>query len=258
VKDRIFSICGRPRGAAPCSPSVVSLRVIAAVSRAANCYKSAVASLLGLSLADCLRAEDAAKTQPYGAGAKACIFIFLEGGPSQLETFDPKPQATDDTRGPFGSIATTVSGYHVGELLPMLARQADRYAVIRSVTGFSGAHDAYQTLTGDARNRTSHGAVVKRLTEHQGAMPPYVHLGGKLFRSTDVGGGVLGSAYDPVEIADPLNKNVKLPDLSLSADVLPRSIPAATGPLGRNRPGAIELCRQRRACKDSTPSISGQ
>jgi hypothetical protein len=114
----------------------------------------------------------------------------------------------------------------------MLARRADHYAVIRSVTGFSGAHDAYQALTGDARSRTSHGAVVTRLTEHQGAMPPYVHLGGKLFRSTDVGGGVLGSAYDPVEIADPLDKDVKLPDLSLSADVSPARFLQRRGLLG--------------------------
>lgn len=190
------------------------------------------ASLLGLSLADRLRAEEAAESRPQAAGAKACIFIFLEGGPSQLETFDPKPQATDDTRGPFGSIATTVPGYHVGELLPMLATRADRYAVIRSVTGFSGAHDAYQTLTGDAKSRTSHGAIVTRLTEHQGAMPPYVHVGGKLFRSTDIGGGVLGSAFDPIEIADPLDKDVKLPNLALSADVSPARFLERRGLLG--------------------------
>src|SRR5436190_8276895 len=98
------------------------------------------AALVGQSLAQGLRADDAAESRPLAAGAKACIFIFLEGGPSQLETFDPKPQATDDIRGPFGNIATTVPGYHVGELLPMLATRADRYAVIRSVTGFSGAH----------------------------------------------------------------------------------------------------------------------
>lgn len=178
-------------------------------------------SLLGLTLADVLRAEEAGASGPAAKPASeiSCIFIFLEGGPSQLETFDPKPGATDDVRGPFGSIATSVPGVHVGELLPMLAERMDRYAVIRSLTGFTGEHAARQALTGDAKGLTTYGAVVTRLSEHNGAMPPYVHLGGKCFNTPGIGGGLLGSAYDPVEIIDPLGKEIALPQLSLSADV---------------------------------------
>ena len=70
---------------------------------------------------------------------RSCIFIFLEGGPSQLETFDPKPNAPNDVRGPYGPIATNVSGVQICELLPMMATRMNRCALIRSLTGFNGA-----------------------------------------------------------------------------------------------------------------------
>ena len=86
--------------------------------------------LLGLGLADWLRADE---TQPVTrrrsrSSETSCIFIFLEGGPSQLETFDPKPNAPSDVRGPYGPIATNVSGLQICELLPMMATRMDRCA----------------------------------------------------------------------------------------------------------------------------------
>src|SRR5687768_9485166 len=76
-------------------------------------------SLLGLTLADALRAHET-RPAPRRTGRRhtdpSCIFIFLEGGPSQLEMFDPKPNAPNDIRGPYGSIATDVSGIRIGEL----------------------------------------------------------------------------------------------------------------------------------------------
>ncbi len=179
-------------------------------------------SLLGLSLADQLHAEEvrnAALPSVKPAAQTNCIFIFLEGGPSQLETFDPKPNAIDDVRGPYGSIATSVPGIRVCELLPLLAEQMDRYAVIRSLTGFPGAHMARPALTGAVESLTTYGAVVTKLQDHSGAMPPYVHLGGKIFNTPGIGGGVFGSAFDPVEILDPLGKQLQLPNFSLTADV---------------------------------------
>src|SRR6516164_4122980 len=72
---------------------------------------------LGLTLADALRfGQAAAAPTPRDP---ACIFIFLEGGPSQFETFDPKPNAPDDVRGPYGPIATDVPTIRICELLPM-------------------------------------------------------------------------------------------------------------------------------------------
>ena len=178
--------------------------------------------LLGLTLADQLQAEELSKAQPQTAKQPAqtsCIFIFLEGGPSQFETFDPKPNAIENVRGPYGNIATSVPGVQICELLPMLAERMDRYAVIRSLTGFNGGHSPRPALTGALESSTTYGAVVTKFTDHTGAMPPYMHLGGKLLNGAGLGGGVLGSAYDPVEVRDPLGKQVQLPNFSLSADV---------------------------------------
>src|ERR1043165_8567398 len=90
--------------------------------------------LLGLTLADQLQADDFQKSNLRTAmqtTPTSCIFIFLEGGPSQLETFDPKPNAIENVRGPYGNIATSVREIQIGNLLPMLAERMDRYAVIR-------------------------------------------------------------------------------------------------------------------------------
>jgi hypothetical protein len=178
--------------------------------------------MLGLTLADGFRAQQARgadRPGPKHRSDTACIFIFLEGGPSQLETFDPKPVAPDDVRGPYGTIATSVSGTRIGELLPMMAQRMHRVALIRSLTGFTGAHTSRPALTGRVESLTTYGAVVTKLRGQAGSMPPYVHLGGKLFASAGVGGGVLGSAYDPVEIPDPTGSKVQLPQFALTADV---------------------------------------
>jgi uncharacterized protein (DUF1501 family) len=178
--------------------------------------------ILGLTLADGFRTEQARAANPKSAKHRAdtaCIFVFLEGGPSQLETFDPKPKAPNDVRGPYGSIATSVSGTRIGELLPMMAQRMHRCALIRSLTGFTGAHTARPALTGAVESLTTYGAVLTKLRGHSGSMPPYVHLGGKLFASAGVGGGVLGSAYDPVEIPDPTGSKVQLPQFALTAEV---------------------------------------
>src|SRR5207249_8587205 len=90
------------------------------------------AGLAGLSLPDLLRcrAEGAAQD---AASRKAVILIWLSGGPSQLDTWDPKPDAPSEVRGPFGSIATRVPGVRVCEHLPLQAGIMDRLALIRSV-----------------------------------------------------------------------------------------------------------------------------
>jgi Protein of unknown function (DUF1501) len=178
--------------------------------------------VLGLTLADWLRAGDAASPAPKLARRTAetsCIFIFLEGGPSQLEMFDPKPQAPNDVRGPYGVIPTSVPGTQIGELLPMMAERMHRCALIRSLTGFDTGHTARPALTGLPQGLTTYGAVVTRFKGDNGVMPPYVHLGGKLFNSPGVGGGVFGSACEPVMIANPLASQVQLPQFALTADV---------------------------------------
>jgi hypothetical protein len=85
---------------------------------------------LGVTLADALRcraAQAAPRQEP------ACILFWLSGGPSQHETFDPKPDQPAEVRGPFAPIETNVSGIRISSLLPQLARQADKYTLLRSL-----------------------------------------------------------------------------------------------------------------------------
>lgn len=177
--------------------------------------------LLGLSLADSMRADATRAATPRSSRSRetSCIFIFLEGGPSQHETFDPKPNAPGDVRGPYGAIPTTASGIQICELLPLMAARMNHCAIIRSLTGFDGSHTARPALTGSKEGLTTYGAVVTRLKGDHGVMPPYVHLGGRLFNSPGVGGGVFGAACEPVMIPNPLASQQQLTQFQLSADV---------------------------------------
>ncbi len=89
-------------------------------------------SACGLGLVDylALKATGAVRTRPL---AKSCILIWLDGGPSHLETFDPKPEAPAEVRGPFQSITTNVPGISICEHLPRTAGVCDRLAILRSV-----------------------------------------------------------------------------------------------------------------------------
>ena len=92
-----------------------------------------------------------AAAQPPKAKAKSVIQIWLAGGPPHLDSFDPKPAAGHDYCGPLNNpIATNVEGIRIGELLPLLAKQADKYSLIRSMTHGDNGHEtaAYLTQTG--------------------------------------------------------------------------------------------------------------
>src|SRR5215470_17943672 len=93
------------------------------ISRRQVLQAGAVAPL-GLALPQLLAADQAAPTRRE----KSCIFIFQYGGLSQLDSWDPKPHAPAERRGPYEPIATSVPGFHVSELMPQLAKLADRYA----------------------------------------------------------------------------------------------------------------------------------
>jgi hypothetical protein len=90
-------------------------------------------SLLGAGLADLLRLEAEAATAPGRRRAKGVVFIFQSGGPSQHETFDPKPDAPEGVRGDYGTAATRLPGVRFCEHLPRLAARADRFAVVRAM-----------------------------------------------------------------------------------------------------------------------------
>ncbi|MBM3459198.1 MAG: DUF1501 domain-containing protein, partial [Armatimonadetes bacterium] len=171
------------------------------------------AGMVGLNLTDALRAEAATPA----LREKSCIFLWLDGGPSQFETFDPKPDAPGGQRGPYGAVDTSLAGVRFCELVPLLAERVNRFTVIRSLTHSTDSHSPLPMMTAAPRETTSHGAVVTWLKGHTGKMPPYVHLGKPL----PVGGGKLGGAYGPVVVQDPTGKKVQLPDFQFPSQVNP-------------------------------------
>src|SRR5205823_11360410 len=102
----------------------------------------------GLGLAQLLRAE--AESKKPKATARSVILLFQFGGSSHIDTFDPKPQAPREIRGEFAAIPTRIPGIQVSEHLPLLARCADKYALVRSVQHNRSNHNsgAYYSLTG--------------------------------------------------------------------------------------------------------------
>src|SRR5438552_1567514 len=127
--------------------------------------------LLGLTLADWWTARANQGNTPNRE--PSCIFIFLSGGPSHLETFDPKPRAPIEIRGPYGTIPTNVSGIQISELLPQIARHMDKCALIRTMTGAADAHSGTAMLSGANRAGASYGAVLQRLLGSRSGMPPF-------------------------------------------------------------------------------------
>jgi hypothetical protein len=168
----------------------------------------ALAGATGLCLADSLAirswaATSAAKTTGQ---AKSVIQIWMWGGPAHLDTFDPKPEAGNDFCGPYKKpIETNVKGIRICEQLPELAKQADKFAIIRSMTHGSNGHEiaTYMVQTGrPAGERLVYpcvGAVVSFFKGYQagyrGKLPPYVVLTEPQGRASE--GGFLGAKYKP-------------------------------------------------------------
>jgi hypothetical protein len=157
----------------------------------------------GLTLADLLRAEAASGIR---SSTKSVISVHLDGGPSQLDTLDLKPDAPVEIRGEFKPIATRIPGLHLCELMPRIARLAHQFAFIRSLVGSAGAHDAFQCQSGfpaqDLKSlggRPALGSVVARLRGSvRDVMPAFVDLmqGRPLVRNS-ARPGFLGPSYQP-------------------------------------------------------------
>jgi len=152
------------------------------------------ASLLGLSLANYFRMKAVAP-----AKAKSVIQLWMAGGPTQTDTFDPKPQAGEDFSGPLRAIPTNVTGVQIGTLLPLLAKQADKFTIIRSMTHGNNAHEtaAYIMQTGTMPTAElvypAVGAIVAMKKEYTGTLPPYITLTNPLGRFSEA--GFLGNNY---------------------------------------------------------------
>ncbi len=184
----------------------------------------------GLGLSELLKLS-AQASRPQ-ARKTSVILFWLSGGPGHMETWDPKPDASSEVRGPFGAISTNVAGVQFGELMPELAKRMDKLAVLRSVNHGSGDHTKsnHWMLTGfegpafnapDFREqrRPSIGSAVSAVTgANHPSMPAYVgipHLRGgtdNFFHYS----AYLGGGYNPFVVnSDPASENYAVRNLSL-------------------------------------------
>lgn len=171
---------------------------------------------LGLAMSGGLPAlaDDDTSTKVPGRGqAKACIVLYMAGGMSQTDTFDPKPGTMN--AGPLKAIKTATKGVQFSELLPRLAGQSNHLAVLRSMATREGAHDRARYLlhTGYAPSGTVRhpdlGALIAQARHDANlAMPAYVHVNG-----TAIGSGFIGVDYAPFSVANPTQpvKNLGYP-----------------------------------------------
>jgi len=156
-----------------------------------------------------------AAAAPLRPKAKSVIQIWMWGGPSHLDTFDPKPDAGSDYCGPFNKpIDTNVEGIRICEMLPLLAKQADKYSIIRSMTHGINAHEtaSYMVQTGHEPGRLVYpciGAVVSLFKGYdhgyKGLVPPYIVLTQPQGRFSEA--GFLEQRYKPFATGGDPNRN---------------------------------------------------
>lgn len=192
--------------------------------------------LAELTQAELLRAENAAPARH--ATAKSVILLFQFGGPSHLDTFDPKPEAPAEIRGEFDSIATNVPEIRIAENLPLLAPLADKFALVRSVHHNRGNHNsgAYYSLSGreplvdivtanaSATDFPHPGSIVDYLDRTVTDVPRCVSLPTMIadgpFRTPGEFAGFLGKKHDPLWVLkDPNAANFNVDELTLPAEL---------------------------------------
>lgn len=208
------------------------------------------AGMFGLTLGDIFRLQalanetpDASKPKNGWGQAQSVILLFLQGGPSHIDIWDPKPDAPSNIRGEFKPIKTNVPGIWLSEVMPLLAQQMDKATLIRSVSYtpaglFNHTAAIYQMMTGYTPDRVSPsgqleppspndfphaGAQIARLKPPNVSMLPFVMLPRPLQESNVIGkggtAGFLGPAYDPYYFYQDPAKEIKLDDLALRKDV---------------------------------------
>ena len=232
----------------------------------------------GLALPELFRGRASAATSrrgPAGRGsAKSCILLFMNGGPSQLGTFDLKPDAPPEIRGDFKPIATNVPGIQICEHLPLLAKQAHRYAVVRSVNDSyaGGAHgqSVYLAMTGHHHPRSEGdtippssddfpciGSAISHLRPTPQDALSFVWLL-DMHRTSFAGdgAGLLGKKHEPFRVLqDPSRPNFQVQALRPPADLSLERLGARRGlleQLGRQTeqltaaaPAGMDACYER-------------
>ncbi|MAB60747.1 MAG: hypothetical protein CMO46_09460 [Verrucomicrobiales bacterium] len=182
----------------------------------------------GLSLDQVLAMESkSGSSSPH----KSIINIYLPGGPSHLDMFDMKPDAPSEIRGEFRPIGTNVPGIQICELFPKLAKIADKFAIVRSLSDSDGAHDCYQCMTGRKKNSQSpaggwpsFGSWVSKVQGSNPGMPANVSLmyptGNRTWGEAGTG-GFIGMEHGPMGLVDK-DPNSKAKSLTLKGMSLER------------------------------------
>jgi hypothetical protein len=194
--------------------------------------KVGVLGFAGLSLADLLRAQAAALSPAAVSRERSVIILWMRGGPSQHETWDPKPEAPLEYRGEFGAIPTKVPGIQLCELLPLSAKIMDKWSIIRSLHHDDAGHSTGDQICftgypsapnlppeGPGNIMPSCGSIAARqLQQGNPRLPAYVMIPRMVPGS---GAAYLGPAWNPFEtVADPVgDKPFSVPNIRLPAGI---------------------------------------
>jgi hypothetical protein len=214
--------------------------------------------------------SQSAVARPPAKSIRSCILVFFYGGPSHIDTFDPKPDAPVEVRGEYRTIATATPGVRLCEHLPRLAAMVDRVALIRSLHHPMRNHNsaAAETLTGrtpaggdlelladDPRGMPTLGSAVSFALGSRASVLPYVALPYTMYNIVQLPGqtpGLLGGAYDRFQVdVDPSQPHFRLPvfdstiDLTSRADLLRRldcsALPGAAEQAAIYRDRAVQI-----------------
>lgn len=200
-----------------------------------DCLRLGIGGLFGGGLVNALQARDAAASSAVLSGrpaqAKSCILIWMDGGPTHFETFDPKPDAPMELRGDFEAIPTAIAGVHYSQHMTRLAASLDKYAMVRSIRHDQGNHGAgnHYMMTGAPPRipvgcgafvsfHPSMGSVVAKERDTGAALPSYFSMP---VMSRSGGPNFLGAKYAPFVVGDdPNSKNFRVRDVAVPLDLL--------------------------------------
>jgi len=202
-----------------------------------NALKIGGLGLFGVAgLPELLRLSAEAAPSEIRKPVEAVILVEHYGAPSHIDTWDPKPKAPDNIRGEFGSIATSLPGYRVTEIMPRIAKLCDRFTIIRSMshTIFNHNPGTYQAITGSDNVRDvvqvaagpgdwpAFGSVMAKYRKPKANVPPFVSLPvvafDQVYKCPGQWGGLLGSKYDPFFVTqDPNDSKFRVTDFNLPA-----------------------------------------